>query len=579
MLGFGCVLVLAIRIIELAWQQLRLVNAMSQPGHKQNFWKLRQWSWMPGLKRRVLYAPLWKKRHNREIRLSAAVNMGTLPSRLHALLLFVYLGSNIAYMFLLDWSKENKFSLLAEVRGRAGTLALVNMVPLIILAARNNPLIPMLQISFDTYNLYHRWLGRVVVAEVIIHTVAWAIVQVADNGWEGVWHRISDEAFISAGAVGTLAMCFIFVLSFSPLRHAFYETFLNTHIILAVVVIACTWVHCASAELIGGLPQLPWTYAIAVLWALERGARVLRTVVLNWTRSRGFSHALVEALPAEACRVTIHLARHVDIKPGQHAYLRFGSVNPWESHPFSIAWHQHVYRDDDTLPSYTEKVYYSSSDSSRSANSGSNMTATKPSSTRVSFIIGAHTGMTRKLYDKARGAPNGRLTMRAALEGPYAGHHSLDSYGHVVLFAGGPGITHQLSYVRHLLAGVDEGTVATRRVSLVWVIRDSECLTWVRPMMEEILGMRQRKEVLRIALFVTRPRSANDVASHSRTVEMHPGRPNIPLLLERAVEEQMGAMSVSVCGPGGLADDVRHAVRQMLDRGTVIDFHEEAFTW
>lgn len=37
---------------------------------------------------------------------------------------------------------------------------------------------------------------------------------------------------------------------------------------------------------------------------------------------------------------------------------------------------------------------------------------------------------------------------------------------------------------------------------------------------------------------------------------------------------------MTVCGPGGLADDVRHAVRNcQRERGTVIDFVEESFTW
>lgn len=39
-----------------------------------------------------------------------------------------------------------------------------------------------------------------------------------------------------------------------------------------------------------------------------------------------------------------------------------------------------------------------------------------------------------------------------------------------------------------------------------------------------------------------------------------------------------GAMFVSVCGPGTIADEVRRAVRGRLERA-VIDMHEESFTW
>ncbi|KAG7291597.1 hypothetical protein NEMBOFW57_001616 [Staphylotrichum longicolle] len=563
-LGIVGLVMLLIRITELAWAKLRLVSAMSLPGDKQQFWRRTQWHRMPGLKRGLIYAPLWNKRHNREIRLSSAANMGTLPSRLHALLLLGYLASNLAYMFILDWKNENKYALCAEIRGRSGTLSVVNMVPLIIFAGRNNPLIGLLSVSFDTYNLLHRWMGRISVIEVIIHFIAWAIVQVADDGWAGVAHKIFHDRFIGSGTVGVAAMAIILVLAFSPVRHAFYETFLNTHIILALIAFVCTWVHCISATVKGGLPQTPWILAIMAIWIAERAARMLRLAYSNWS-SRGFTEAIVEAVPGEACRVTMHLPRFVNVKPGQHAYLRFAGVNCWENHPFSIAWFEHTYLDDEILPT-TEK------DKPRHPR--------EATGTTVSFIIGAHTGFTRKLYNKARQSPQGRaIQMRAAMEGPYAGHHSMDSYGHCVLFAGATGITHQISYLRHLIAGYNAGTAATRRVTLVWILRDYEVLEWARPWMDKILRMPNRKEVLQIRLFVTRPKAASQVVSNSTTVQMFPGRPNIPMLLAKEVGEQMGAMCVSVCGPGGLADDVRDAVRKVQAHRTVVDFVEESFTW
>ncbi|KAL1843883.1 hypothetical protein VTJ49DRAFT_6826 [Mycothermus thermophilus] len=581
-LGIMGFIMLLIRIGSLAWAKLRLVAAMSQPGHKQEYWKQSQWHRMPGLKRGLIYAPLWKKRHNREIRLSSAVNMGTLPSRLHALILFIYLASNVAYMFVLDWKNENKYALCAEVRGRSGTLSVVNMVPLIIFAGRNNPLIGLLNVSFDTYNLLHRWIGRISVAEVIVHFIAWAVVQVADNGWAGVRHRILYDPFITSGTVGVAAMALLFVLAFSPLRHAFYETFLNGHILLALIAFVCTYIHCVTATVHGGLPQIPWVLAIMALWFADRAARMLRLVYANWS-SRGFTEAIIEPMPGEAVRVTMHLPRFVDVKPGQHAYLRFAGANFWENHPFSIAWYEHRYRRDDHILPISEKDKFPPSSSHSTSSSSSLLARRHAVGTTVSFIIGAHTGMTRKLYNKALAAANqthGRaLTMRAAFEGPYAGHHSMDSYGHCVLVAGATGITHQISYLRHLIEGYNAGTVATRRVTLVWIVRDYAVLEWARPWMDQILRLPNRKEILQIRLFVTRPRAASQVVSNSTTVQMFPGRPNIPMLLAKEVADQMGAMCVSVCGPGGLADDVRDAVRQVQSHNTVVDFVEESFTW
>ncbi|KAI1472559.1 ferric reductase like transmembrane component-domain-containing protein [Daldinia caldariorum] len=560
-LGIIALIVLAIRLIEIGWTKLRHVSAMATPGEKQTYWKRSQWSWMPWMKRNLIYAPLWKKRHNREIKISSAISIGTLPSRLHSVILGVYLISNLVYLCHVDWYQENRYALAAEIRGRSGMLSLVNMVPLIIMAGRNNPLIAMLRVSFDTYNLLHRWMGRMVVIEAVIHTIAWAVVAAAADGYDGMNFRLVHDPFLASGFAGTIALVILLFFSISPVRHAFYETFLTFHIVLAFIIFAMTWVHCATATLPGGLPQLPWVIAIFILWGAERLARMFRLAYNNWAKGKGFTEAVVEPLPGETTRVTMHLPRHVDIQPGTHAYVRFMGINPWENHPFSIAWVEHQPEADATT------VEKSDSESRRRG------------ATSVSFLIGAHTGFTRKLYEKALKAGSPSIRVRAALEGPYAGHHSLDSYGHAVLFAGSTGITHQISYLKPLIEGFDEGTIATRRVTLVWIIRDTESLTWVRPWMDEILRMPRRREILNVRLFVTRPKNTKEIISASSTVQMFPGRPNILTLLKKEVEEQVGAMCVTVCGPGSLADDVRQAVRSVQDESSVVDFVEESFTW
>ncbi|KAI1760946.1 ferric reductase like transmembrane component-domain-containing protein [Hypoxylon sp. FL1150] len=565
-LGIMALIVLSIRLIEIGWTKLRHVSSISAPADRQTYWKRSQWTWMPNLKKHLIYAPLWKKRHNREIRLSSAISIGTLPSRLHFVILGVYLLSNIIYMFSENWSQENGYALAAEIRGRSGTLALVNMVPLIIMAGRNNPLIVLLRVSFDTYNLLHRWMGRMVVIEAVIHTIAWAYVAAAADGFAGMNSRLIHDNFLASGLAGMIGLVILFFLSFSPVRHAFYETFLTFHIILAFIIFAMTWVHCATAAVPGGLPQLSWIIAIFMVWAADRLARMFRLAFNNWSRKRGFTEAILEAMPANATRVTMRLPRHVNVKPGTHAYIRFMGINPWENHPFSIAWVEHHPETDDA--ELGEKGPDNRKESQL-----------KRGTTSISFVIGAHTGFTRQLFNKALEGGSRPIRIRAAMEGPYAGHHSLDSYGHAVLFAGASGITHQISYIRPLIEGFNEGTIATRRVTLVWIIRDTEALEWVRPWMDEILQMPRRREILHMRLFITRPKNPKEITSNSTTVQMFPGRPNISTLLKKEVEEQVGAMCVSVCGPGALADDVRQAVREVQDESSVVDFVEESFTW
>jgi hypothetical protein len=66
-----------------------------------------------------------------------------------------------------------------EIRNRTGVLSVMNMLPLFLLAGRNNPLIKLIDMSFDTYNLVHRWIGRIVVLEAVAHTAAWMASKIA----------------------------------------------------------------------------------------------------------------------------------------------------------------------------------------------------------------------------------------------------------------------------------------------------------------------------------------------------------------------------------------------------------------
>jgi len=557
-LGVLAMLILAIRMFERYQKHQRHMAAMNLPAEHQRYWAENLTSWWK-VKKHLLYAPLGKKRHNREYKLSPAINMGTLPSRLHTILLTLYLLSNLIYCIVLDYNQPDKYSVIADLRGRSGVLAIVNMIPLVILAGRNNPLIPILQISFDTYNLIHRWMGRIVVYEAVIHTIAWAYVKHAATGWSGIGMAINTDPFIGYGSVGTIAMVVIFFTSPSAIRHAFYETFLNVHMILAFVAIIGVYIHCQIAQ----LPQLPFLRVVILLWFGERIARLVRIVYYNYSR-KGWTNASIKALPGNACRVTMHLPKQHNIKPGTHAYLRFATLNAWESHPFSIAWVE----DRPTTPTNP----FSDPWSEKDPESRAEMT------TDVSFVIHAQSGLTKRLFDKAKASSPRTLTLKAAFEGPYAGHHSLDSYGHAVLFAGSSGITHQIPYVKHLIQGFTDGRIATRKVLLVWIVRDSNHLEWVRPWMDEILRMPKRRDILTIKLFVTRPSNPREIVSPSATVQMYPGRPNIDVLLQTEVRNQTGAMCVTVCGPGGLADNVRGAVRDLQHEGS-LDLIEESFTW
>ncbi|TEA03268.1 Ferric/cupric reductase transmembrane component B [Colletotrichum sidae] len=506
------------------------------------------------LKRNVLYAPILGKRHNREIQMSRAINVGTLPSRLQLLFLAGYLGTNIAFCVINIPFASSFAAAAGQLRNRTGTLAVVNMIPLFLMAGRNNPLIQLLGISFDTFNLLHRWFGRIVILEAVAHTLAWWSNKANSSSWESGWQSIVAVPFLLSGFIATCAFVGLGIQASSPIRHAFYETFKLLHILLAIAAVIGTWYHLQMKA----LPQLKYLWPVVIFWAGDRAWRAVRVFYGNV--GHGGSKALVEALPGNACRVTVTMARPWTFGPGQHAYMYLPAISWWQSHPFSVAWSE------EAEDPQAEKV---------SLNRQDILSMRK---TSMSFIIRARTGMTDKLYRKAAACPDGRMITSCMLEGPYGGLHGMCSYGTVMLFAGGVGITHQVPHVRDLVAGYANGTVAARKVVLVWIIQSPEHLEWIRPWMTEILAMEKRRDILRIMLFVSRPRSTKEIHSPSATVQMFPGRPNIETIIKSEQESQVGTMGISVCGPGALSDEVRRAVRDR-QHDSAIDFNEEAFSW
>jgi hypothetical protein len=158
------------------------------------------------VQKHILLAPLFKRRHNEPLETRwGNLYMGTLPSRINTTLLFGYILSNVLYCtLLLPWNgsigPDNKLAaptkaaLVAEFRGRTGVMATVNMVPLFICMMRNNYVGKSIGVGFNTWNLYHRWAGRIVVLESFAHMTAWTVNKVDQAGWAGIGPVLSESA-------------------------------------------------------------------------------------------------------------------------------------------------------------------------------------------------------------------------------------------------------------------------------------------------------------------------------------------------------------------------------------------------
>lgn len=74
-------------------RQLANLNHGTSSDSKQRYFSIPDETWA-GIKRHLILAPLFRRRHNREFKLSAAMNVGTLPGRMQS---FVSLRKTVAH--------------------------------------------------------------------------------------------------------------------------------------------------------------------------------------------------------------------------------------------------------------------------------------------------------------------------------------------------------------------------------------------------------------------------------------------------------------------------------------------------
>ncbi|KAK5310176.1 hypothetical protein LTR70_009678 [Exophiala xenobiotica] len=507
---------------------------------------------MAWMKDHILLAPMLHHRRAAPIKFSEKVNLGGLPTRFQA----IFIGFVIAYnIFACVWNvpwADDELEVLPILRNRTGTLATVNLIPIIIMSTIKNPLVNALEISYDSFNLMHRWIGRLSILQGIAHTLCWLIAKVAKSGWSA-----APKMF----------------------RALAYEFFLHFHIALVAMTFGGLWIHLKA------FPQLKYLMAAIIIWGATRLWRFATMIYRSCATGGRGCKAIVEALPGDAMRIEFVLPRPWKAESGQTLYFGIPSIGWWTMHPFSVAWsetysHGGLSRNLSTKTTFTNHADPEKHTLDLPSSRARDMDIEGPKHQSFSLVVKKYDGFTRKLYEKASQQPQGLpLTINALVEGPYGHAKSLDSYGTVLLFASGVGITHQMPYIRDLCQGYADGTIATKRMTLVWVVPDTECLEWVRPWMHEILGMEKRREVLKVLLYITKATLRQEIKSPSETVKMSRGRPDVLNIMMDSARERQGCLGVSVCAGGGLADEVRRASRFVVGQGVNLDLIEEGFGW
>ena len=570
--------------------RLRLITTLASSA-TSNYFAQPQGQILLFMQRHLLLAPLFKRRHNEPLMtVWGKLYLGTLPSRINAILLFVYILMNFLFCTLaLPWTgnigpefkleQPTKASLVAEFRGRTGVMAAFNLIPLFVCMMRNNYAGRIAGVSggFNTWNLYHRWAGRIVAIESFAHMAAWMVNQVDHSGFGGISSAIKASRFLQMGLMvresslscrlaqtelilgqAEVALVLIILFSVAPFRHAHYQVFLGTHQLCVLFFLSGVWFHCYIDQ----LPHIVYVDIAIGLWVGERLHRLFTLCHRNIRIGQNWSATMAEVtvVPAgeDAVRVSITMEKGWNYQPGQHAYLYIPRLSWTQSHPFSIAWSSaakvseleaeqvHAHPADPAASSCkgeADRTPTAGGDVASKCLAHRDLVVSAPKTT-IHFVIARRGGFTGRLFsaaakcnvhkdpEKGYAAPKRFL---ALVEGPYCNDvHDFDSFASLLFVAGGSGITHPLGYVRHLLAAAAERLVAARRIKLVWIVRDRKNIHWVRDWLDELWRLDAGRGVFAMEIYVTRPApQSGRLADQSGgpRVKWYAGRPQMDVIL------------------------------------------------
>lgn len=215
--------------------------------------------------------------------------------------------------------------------------------------------------------------------------------------------------------------------------------------LLSITVLIAIWRHISSKK-----PAQIFLEVGICLWAIATAVHWIPFTFRNFVFGRTFATAVATRLsnadpsnqslvdPSNVLQVDITVPRPWPVKAGQSIFLsipRLGAFTGLRGHPFMISWWE---RDRKGLT--------------------------------ISLLVKSRAGFTAEL-DRHTNKP-----LRAFIDGPYGMKHDFGEYGTVIMFATGIGIAGHLPYMKDLISGYNSCEVVTRRIRLVWEIKEQcEC--------------------------------------------------------------------------------------------------------
>ncbi|CCD43304.1 similar to ferric reductase like transmembrane component [Botrytis cinerea T4] len=420
-----------------------------------------------------------------------------------------------------------------------------------------SPLSVLFGSSHEQLNTWHRISGRVIWTLLACHASWYA------NGWIqiGVLYIKITTPIIICGILSFWLINLLIVTSLPIVRRWSYRVFFTIHLFVAIAIIPLLFFHATALRI--------YILEALALFVIDLGIRKFNTVKAFATIKPVPETSLVEVtIPITPSKIS-----QFQYAPGQHVYL---SIPP-SSVPKSTGYNRHLY---ELL--YNPFTVASVSDSPSPQITLTMRTLNGPTTSALSSL--SH-------LSKARPPLN--------IEGPYGTSRKFpnlaEKFDRVLLVAGGVGATFTLPIYRAVKQEMEnEGRIASH-VRMIWVMRDAAESSWAlssSPQNENSEAKIENDQGLE--LYITSPRTSHSTSTSSfgepGSVEMHSlaspssntkySRPDLRAIVDgtfcQGLEEKV---AVLVCGPTGMARELREHVGKWVEKGREVWWHDEGFGW
>ncbi|CBX99706.1 hypothetical protein LEMA_P072950.1 [Plenodomus lingam JN3] len=215
--------------------------------------------------------------HNRNMRINDWCGF---PTRLESLVVLGYIALNVILHIVNHDVFEGNLKISAQVARslghRTGTIVMANLPIMWTFAMRNNVIAWFSGWNFSTFNVYHRWIARVIMAELIAHAVSYTLVMYDSGGSKKYKAQWTEEYWIW-GVVAVFVGLTMCISAIYPLRRRFYDAFLLVHILSAVVFLIGAWFHLKKSD----KNFILYFWPCVAIWAFDRAMRYGRLIALN----------------------------------------------------------------------------------------------------------------------------------------------------------------------------------------------------------------------------------------------------------------------------------------------------------